>query len=85
MARSRFFLHWFPAAIVPVRECFFFCVRDPVSRFVSAFHSGLRMGKPTGFVPWDADEECAFADTNAFLRPTLTGKPVCNALGQLVR
>lgn len=53
--------HWFPATSVPARERFFFCVRDPVSRFVSAFNSRLRMGKPAGFVPWDADEEWAFA------------------------
>jgi hypothetical protein len=53
--------HWVPAETVPAHERFFFCVRDPVTRFVSAFNSRLRMGKPTGFVEWDADEEWAFA------------------------
>jgi hypothetical protein len=53
--------HWFATANVPAGERFFFCVRDPVSRFISAFNSRLRMGRPAGLVPWDADEEWAFA------------------------
>ena len=59
--RIVFHPHWFPASSVPAGDSFFFCVRDPVNRFISAFNSRLRMGKPAGFVPWDADEEWAFA------------------------
>ena len=64
--------HWVPAETVPAHERFFFCVRDPVTRFVSAFNSRLRMGKPTGFVEWDADEEWAFA---RFPTPPGRGSP----------
>ena len=37
-----------------------FCLRDPISRFVSGFYSRLRQGQPRYFVRWSADEEIAF-------------------------
>lgn len=37
-----------------------FVVRDPVSRFVSAFYSRQRQGRPTYQVPWSAEEAAAF-------------------------
>jgi hypothetical protein len=40
-------------------HCFFF-VRDPVSRFVSAFHSRQREGRPRYYFPWSREERSAF-------------------------
>lgn len=73
--------HWFPASGVPANERFFFCVREPVSRFISAFNSRLRMGKPAGFVPWDADEEWAFSrfQTPEALAIALSGNDAAKA------
>src|SRR4051812_21048200 len=39
----------------------FFCVRDPVSRFVSGFNSRLRQGQPRYHVPWTASEQKVFS------------------------
>ena len=38
-----------------------FGVREPVSRFVSAFNSRLRQGRPRHFTPWNKGEEIAFS------------------------
>jgi len=46
---------------VPHRERFMFFIRDPVSRFVSAFNSRLREGRPRYHYPWRAEERRAFA------------------------
>ncbi len=46
---------------IPVGEAVFFVVRDPVTRFVSAFNSRLRGGRPRYDVPWNPHEEDVFA------------------------
>lgn len=45
---------------IPETDWFFFCIRDPISRFVSGFHSRQRQGKPRYNVPWNPKEERAF-------------------------
>lgn len=45
---------------VPVGEKFFFFVRDPVSRFVSGFHSRQRQGRPRYSGRWSEQERDAF-------------------------
>ena len=45
---------------IPGGERFFFFVRDPVSRFVSGFHSRQRQGRPRHFRRWRPEEEAAF-------------------------
>jgi len=42
-------------------EKIIFAVRDPVSRFVSAFNSRLREGLPKYFNPWTEDEKKVFS------------------------
>jgi hypothetical protein len=46
---------------IPEGERAFFFVRDPVSRFVSAFNSRLRMGRPKYDNPWLETEKVFFA------------------------
>jgi hypothetical protein len=60
---SRIFLHPHRTTLndVPVGEKAFTFLRDPVTRFVSGFHSRLRQGRPRYDTPWTADEERAFA------------------------
>jgi len=41
-----------------------FFLRDPVSRFVSAFNSRKRMGMPRYYFPWNHDEKIAFENFN---------------------
>jgi hypothetical protein len=48
-------------ADVPVGERFMFLLRDPLSRFVSAFNSRLREGRPRYHYPWREEERAAFA------------------------
>lgn len=48
-------------ADVPRGEFFFFGVRDPVARFVSAFYSRQRRGQPRYLSPWSEGEAAAFA------------------------
>jgi Sulfotransferase family len=45
---------------VPVGEKFFFCVRDPADRFVSAFVARQRFDQPRFFVPWSEGERRAY-------------------------
>ena len=45
---------------VALGEQVFFFLRDPLSRFVSAFYSRQREGRPRYVVPWTPDEEAAF-------------------------
>ena len=45
---------------VPVGEKFFFFVRDPVSRFVSGFHSRQRRGQPRYSGQWSEQERDAY-------------------------
>jgi hypothetical protein len=46
---------------IPETDHFFFCVRDPISRFVSGFLSRQRQGLPRFHIPWTEDEAEAFA------------------------
>lgn len=41
-------------------EKIIFFLRDPISRFVSAFYSRKRQGQPRIFNPWKAEEKIAF-------------------------
>lgn len=47
-------------ADVPVGERCIFFVRDPVTRFASAFYSRQRQGRPLTYYPWTEGEERAF-------------------------
>jgi hypothetical protein len=46
---------------IPETDHFFFCVRDPISRFLSGFLSRQRQGLPRYHIPWTEDEAVAFA------------------------
>jgi hypothetical protein len=46
---------------LPKNDPFTFVLRDPVDRFVSAFYSRYRQGKPAYFIPWTVAEADAFA------------------------
>jgi hypothetical protein len=48
-------------AHVPVGEQFMFVIRDPLSRFVSAFNGRLREDRPRYHYPWNEAERAAFA------------------------
>ena len=48
-------------ADVPRGELFMFFIRDPLSRYVSAFNSRLREGRPRYHYPWRDEERIAFA------------------------
>ena len=45
---------------VPAGEHVVFFLRDPVTRFVSAFNSRLRQGQPRYFMPWTPAEKIIF-------------------------
>lgn len=53
--------HEVTLADVPDGERVVVVVRDPVSRFVSAFNSRLRRGRPRYDAPWSPGEAAAFA------------------------
>jgi hypothetical protein len=53
--------HWTRLNVVPEDDFFFFCVRDPISRFVSGFLSRQREGKPRYVIRWREDEKLAFS------------------------
>lgn len=46
---------------VPVGERFMFLIRDPLTRFVSAFNGRLREDRPRYHYPWRDEERVAFA------------------------
>jgi hypothetical protein len=46
---------------VPKGERFMFLIRDPLSRFVSAFNGRLREDRPRYHYPWREEERIAFA------------------------
>ena len=52
--------HKFKLRDVPPGDKAIFCVRDPVSLFVSAFDSRLRKGQPKFYFEWSPAEEEAF-------------------------
>jgi hypothetical protein len=53
--------HVLTIADVPIGERFMFFIRDPLSRFVSAFNSRLREGRPRYHYPWRDEEKVAFS------------------------
>lgn len=53
--------HEVSLADVPAGEKFFFFLRDPASRFGSAFYSRQRQGRPRYHNPWSPEEAAAFA------------------------
>lgn len=52
--------HEFHLDDVPEGDFAFFCLRDPVSRFVSAFYSRLNKGQPRFYYEWSQAERRAF-------------------------
>ena len=53
--------HEFRLKDVPRGDLAIFCVRDPLSLFVSAFYSRLRKGQPKDYFEWSPGEAAAFA------------------------
>jgi hypothetical protein len=58
--RLIFHNHWKTLDDIPVGQRVVFSVRDPVTRFVSAFNSRLRQGRPRYDVPWSTVQRCRF-------------------------
>ena len=52
--------HSFTLADLPAGELWFASVRDPISRYYSAFYSRKRMGQPRVNNPWTPGEQWAF-------------------------
>jgi hypothetical protein len=48
-------------ADIPPSEKFMFAIRDPLTRFVSAFNGRLREDRPRYYYPWREEEKIAFA------------------------
>lgn len=46
---------------IPMGQSIFFCVREPLSRFVSSFYSRQRKGKPRYNFEWTDEENIAFS------------------------
>jgi hypothetical protein len=63
VARYRFMFggHELTLSDVPRGERFMFFIRDPLTRFVSAFNSRLREGRPRYHYPWRDEEKKAFS------------------------
>jgi hypothetical protein len=53
-------LHRFRIRDVPPDDYFFFCVRDPVARFLSGYYSRQNKGRPRYFSEWTDHERAAF-------------------------
>lgn len=53
--------HRFRLCDVPEGDKVVFFLRDPISRFVSAFYSRKREGRPHYYIPWTPGERRAFA------------------------
>jgi len=54
--------HQLRVADIPTGESLMFVLRDPLSRFVSAFNSRLREGRPRYHYPWREEERVAFKE-----------------------
>jgi Sulfotransferase family len=52
--------HGFKLRDVPADDFAFFCLRDPISRFVSGFSSRLRKGQPRYNIKWKPMERVVF-------------------------
>ena len=46
---------------LPSDACYFFSIRDPVTRFVSGFYSRKRKGRPRYYSEWSDSERAAFS------------------------
>jgi hypothetical protein len=68
--------HGFKLADVPAGDYAFFCVRDPIDRFISAFYARLAQGRPRYDVPWNDVEREAFA---VFQTPQQLGAALVSA------
>lgn len=75
-------LHHHPTTLeqVPAGERVLFALRDPISRFISAFHSRRRQGRPRYFFPWNPFEERLFA---AFPTPSLLAESLADTTAPL--
>src|SRR5262245_57515857 len=51
--RIRLHHHGFRLSDVPPGDYAFFCVRDPIDRFTSAFYARLAQGRPRYDIPWN--------------------------------
>jgi hypothetical protein len=52
--------HSFRITDVPPEDYFFFCLRDPIARFLSGFYSRLDKGQPRYYFEWTEAERIAF-------------------------
>ena len=52
--------HRFGLRDVPPEDHMFFCLRDPIDRFVSAFYSRMNKGQPRYYFEWTPAERLAF-------------------------
>jgi hypothetical protein len=68
--------HELTLADVPAGERFMFFIRDPLTRFVSAFNSRLREGRPRYHYPWREEERAVFA---VFKTPDQLGTALSSA------
>jgi hypothetical protein len=59
---GRLVLHRHPYFLtdVPWDDFVFFCIRDPIGRFLSGFYSRQRQGQPRRYSKWTPAEEVAF-------------------------
>ena len=53
--------HHHHLSAIPEADYYFFCVRDPIARYVSGFVSRQREGRPRYYNPWGKNEAEAFA------------------------
>ena len=58
--RIQFASHSMRRWTIPVEDHFFFCLRDPIARFMSAFYSRLNRGQPRYFFEWTVREQMIF-------------------------
>jgi hypothetical protein len=58
--RIRLHKHSFTMSEVPPEDHVFFCVRDPIARFLSGFYSRLTKGQPRYYFEWTEAERKAF-------------------------
>jgi hypothetical protein len=66
--RVRLHHHKFKLRDVPPDEYAFFCLRDPIARYISGFYSRLHKGQPRYYYEWSQREGRAF---EAFPTPQL--------------
>jgi Methyltransferase domain/Sulfotransferase family len=74
--------HGFRLRDMPPDDYAFFSLRDPVSRFLSAFYSRLRKGLPRYYVEWTDEERAAF---DAFPTPEQLAHGLASEEGEVRR